>query len=125
MMGVAVCALFLPTGPVARDTPFMREYARIHEICGKLTIYAQGNPSLSPTNISRMGIDDLAAAGILSRDDAEYIKEHVVQFRGFDPARIGADIPVFETVFTNMRVPRRIVGYSDGHVVWRDLKEAH
>jgi hypothetical protein len=103
----------------------MREYARIHEICGKLTIYAQENSSLPATNVSRMGVADLAAAGILSREDAAYIKDHDIQFRGFNPARIGAEIPVLETVFTNMRVPRRIVGYSDGHVVSRDPKEAH
>jgi hypothetical protein len=110
---VAVCALILPSEPVARDTPFMREYARIHVLCGKLLSGGAAGKS----------IDGLLAAGILSVDDATYIRDHHIQFHGFDPARIGADIAVFETICTNTTPPRRIVGYSDGSTVSYDLNK--
>lgn len=122
LIGLTVYAL-LPTGPVDRDTPFTREYARIHDICSKLRFYAEEHPSSSVGDLSGKSVDDLATAGILSLDDAKYLREHRIAFRGFDPTRIGGDVPVLETTFTNARTPRRIVGYSDGSTVYHELKK--
>jgi hypothetical protein len=61
-------------------------------------------------------VDELVAASILSVDDVAYIRKHQISFRGFDPNQISATVPVLETMFTNTGTPRRIVGYSDGHV---------
>jgi hypothetical protein len=122
VIGMTVYAL-LPTGPVILDTPFMREYARIHDICSKLRFYAEENPSSSVRDFSGKSVDDLAAAGIMSLDDARYIREHRIEFRGFDPTRIGGDVPVLETIFTNTKTPKRIVGYTDGSTVAYDLKK--
>ena len=71
-----------------------------------------------------MTADELAAAGVLSADDVSYIRDHHVEFRGFDPGRIGGDVPVLERLFTNTSTPRRIVGYSDGSTVAYDLHKA-
>ena len=100
----------------------MREYARIHYICSKLRLYTEEHPTTSVRDLSGKGVDDLTAAGILSLDDATYIREHHVEFRGFDPTRIGGNAPVLETIFTNTKTPRRIVGYSDGSTVFYNLK---
>jgi hypothetical protein len=97
---------------VLYDTPFMRELSRIHEIGGNITAYY--------TNKALAGgdIDGLLASKVISPDDAAYIRDHRIQFYGFDPARIAGDIPVFETICTNTSPPRRIIGYSDGSTSW-------
>ena len=120
-MWFGVLPRILYSGPVFRDTPFTREYARIHEICAKLASYSYDHKAFPDGEATGRSIDGLLAAGIISADDAAYIRDHGIQFRGFDPARIGADIAVFETVFTNTTSPRHIVGYSDGSTVWYDL----
>jgi hypothetical protein len=100
----------------APNTPFFREYKRVHDICSKLRVYADANPSSAATNMLGKSVDELAAAGILSADDVAYIRKHQISFMGFDPNQISATVPVLETMFTNTGTPRRIVGYSDGHV---------
>src|SRR5436190_2692765 len=116
VIGLMVCALLLPLGPVVRDTPFMREYTRIHDICSRLRFYAEEHPTSSVADLSGKSVDKLAAAGILTFDDATFIREHRVEFRGFDPTRIGGDFPVL--ICTNTKTARRIVGYSDGSTAW-------
>jgi hypothetical protein len=96
-----------------RVTPFMREYARIHEIGNKITQDYTNKP------LSGGDIDSLLASKVISPDDAAYIRDHRIQFYGFDPARTGADIKMFETICTNTSPPRRIVDYSDGSTSWR------
>ena len=124
ILGFVAYAVLVPSGPVIRDTPFMREYSRIHQICSKLTLYAQEHPGSTGGSVSRMTADELAAAGILSLDDVSYIRDHHIEFRGFDPSRIGGDVPVLERLFTNTSTPRRIVGYSDGSTVAYDLHKS-
>jgi hypothetical protein len=109
VVGLVVCAL-LPTGPIIRDTPFIREYARIHAICSKLRFYAEMHPGAGVDDLSSKSVDDLAAAGILSLDDAAYIREHSIAFRGFDPTRIGGAVPVLESYSP---IPGRRVVSSD------------
>jgi hypothetical protein len=110
-------------GPVIRDTPMMREISRLHEICTKLVYYAEEHHSLAPDNAIGKSLDSLVSSNVISADDVSYIRDHQIEFRGFNPAKISADIAVFETVFTNTRIPRRIVGYSDGHVETYDLQK--
>jgi hypothetical protein len=102
---------------VVKDTPMMREISAMHEIDIKLRYYADGHQTLPGGPNTGKSIDSLVGLGILSPDDAVYIREHHVEFHGFDPSRIGPDIAVMETVFTDTRTPRRIVAYSDGSVV--------
>ncbi len=89
----------------------------------KIALYAQEHTASPGGSMLSTNIDDLAAVGILSLDDVTYMREHHIQFHGY-PNRIAGDVPVFETVFTNSRNPRRIVGYSDGSTVWYDLRRA-
>jgi hypothetical protein len=114
----------LYSGPVIRNTPMMLEVSRMHEICTKLVFYADEHHSSAPGNTIGKSVGSLVAAGIISADDATYIREHQIEFRGFDPTKIGADIPVLETVFTYTQTPHRIVGYTDGSVVVYDLHKA-
>lgn len=104
------------------DTPLMRAYSRLHQTCGKLRHYADGH-SIFPGGASTNGsVDTLVSAGILSVDDAAFLRDHQVVYHGFDLRRIAPDVPVFEMVFTNTRTPRRIVCYSDGHAAMSQLE---
>ena len=118
---IAVAALLVRSGPVVRDTPLIREISGMHQICTKLRYYADEHHTFPTGDATGKSVDSLVESGILSPDDAAYIREHHIEFHGFDPSRIADDITVLETVFTNTRSPRRIVGYSDGHVVAYDL----
>lgn len=100
----------------------MREFNRIHQICSKLRFYADEHPQSAVADMSGKSVGDLAAAGILSVDDDAYIREHRIEFRGFNPDRIGGDVPVL--VVTNTKTSRRIVGYSDGSTSFYDLNRA-
>ena len=116
--------LILPRSPVVKDTPMIREISAMHQIGTKLRYYADEHQTLPGGEQTGKSPDSLVAAGILSLDDATYIREHHIEFRGFDPSRIGSDIIVMETVITNAdKVPCRIVGYSDGSVVRYDLHQ--
>lgn len=75
-----VYGLLVPSGPRFRDTPFMREYTRIHKICTALRFYAEDHTNSAVSDFSGRSIDDLAVAGILSQDDATYIREHRIEF---------------------------------------------
>ena len=113
------------SGPISRtsDTPQMRELSAIYQLCTKLRYYADEH-SVFPSGVTKNNsIDELVAAGVLSADDAAYIRDHRIEYRGFDLNHIAADVPVFETIFTNTSSPRRIVGFSDGHVTMQDLRK--
>src|ERR1017187_4818841 len=121
---VVVAGFVLLSKPISRakDTPLMRAYSRLHQTCGKLRYYADEHstfPGGAPTNGS---IDTLVSAGILSADDAAFLRDHQVEYHGFDLGRIAAGVPVFEMVFTNNKTPHRIVSYRDGHTVMSDLE---
>ena len=121
LFGSVLYGVLAPSKPRIWDTPFMREYSRVHQICVKLRWYAEAHPSSAVGDFSGKGIDDLAAAAILSQDDASYIQEHRIEFFGFDPARVAGDVPVLQSFITNSRGPHRIVGYSDGSTVAYNL----
>ena len=121
LIEVCVIGLFLMMMlPISRavDTPFMREYARIHEICVKLRHYADEHSTFPGGATTNANIDELAVAGALSADDVAYIREHRIEYRGFDMSNIAADTLVFSAVVTNTEPPRVITAYSDGHTVW-------
>jgi hypothetical protein len=120
--GAVMYGLLAPSGPRFRNTPFMQEYVRIHKICTNLRFHAEEHPTSAVHDFSGKGIDDLAAAGILSQDDAAYIREHRIEFFGFDPTRVTNDVPVLQSMFTNGATRRRIVGYSDGSTVAYNLE---
>jgi hypothetical protein len=124
ILGVVVLPLVLYRGPVARDTPLMREISSMHRICTKLRWYADQHQNFPLTSAATSNVDSLVAEGILTADDAAYIKQQHIEFEGFDPGRIGPDIEVMRATFANTRAPRRIFGYSDGHVAVCDLNKA-
>jgi hypothetical protein len=121
---VVVAGFVLLSQPISRvkDTPLMRAYARLHQISVKLGYYADEHSTFPGGATTNGSIDTLVSAGILSTDDAAFFREHQVEYHGFDLGRTAADIPVFEIVFTNTKIPRRIVSYRDGHVVMSELE---
>ena len=81
----------------------MREYSRMHMLVTEVITSYTNKP------VAGGNIDGLLASGAISADDATYLREHQVQFYGFDPVHNGADVRVFETICTNTKPPRRIV----------------
>jgi hypothetical protein len=110
--------------PISRtkDTPLMRTYSQMHLTCGKLRHYADGHSTFPGGASTNGSVDTLVSAGILSADDAAFLRDHQVEYHGFDLSRIEGEVPVFEMVFTNTKTPRRIISYSDGHTVMSDLE---
>ena len=109
--------------PISRvkDTPLMRAYSRLHQTCAKLRHYADDHSTFPGGASTNGSVDALVSAGILSADDAAFLRDQHVEYHGFDLGRIAADVPVFEMAFTNTSSPRRIVCYSDGHAVMLNL----
>ena len=106
----------------AKDTPLMRAYSRLHQTGGKLRHYADAHSTFPGGTSTNGSVDTLVSAGILSADDAAFLRDHHVEYYGFDLGRIAADVPVFEMVFTDTKIPRRIVCYSDGHAVMSNVE---
>ena len=111
------------SGSVVKDTPFTREFAAVHQLSAKLALYAQDHATF-PAGQSGESISALVEAGALSTSDAEFIRQHRIEFRGFDPGHIGSDVVVFETTFTNTKPARKIIGYSDGHAQSMTIKRS-
>jgi hypothetical protein len=112
--------LFQPVSR-AKDTPLMQAYSRLHHIGVKLRHYADDHSAFPGGTSTNSSVDALVSEGILSADDAAFLRDQHVAYHGFDLSRIAADVPVFELVFTNGKIPRRIVSYSDGHTVLSHL----
>ncbi|MGH7970385.1 MAG: hypothetical protein ACREIC_16805 [Limisphaerales bacterium] len=105
------------SGPVVRDTPFVREFNEVYRLTGKLVRCEVPLPKGSDSR----RIEAFVTAGILSVQDEAYIRERGVEFHGFDAARTGADVMVFEAVCRNTKPARRIIGFADGHAEYRKL----
>jgi hypothetical protein len=103
--------------PVVRDTPFTREYDQVYRLTGKL-VRSELPPPKGPDS---KRVEAFVAAGILSTNDEAYIREHGIEFHGFDGTRTGADVVVLETVCNRTKPPRRITGYADCHAEYREL----
>src|SRR4051812_14077887 len=102
------------------NSPLIQEMGGMQQLIVKLRDYSETNST--PLSWKKVGtnVDALVEAGALSSANANYIRLHKLQFCGFDPARIGGDVTVFELVFTNSSNPtRRIMGHSDGSVAVR------
>jgi hypothetical protein len=112
-----LCCVF--SGSVVRDTRFVREYNEVSRLATKLV----RSELPLPQGQESKRVEAFVVAGILSSNDAAYIREHGIEFLGFDGTRTGADIPILEGVCTNTKPPRRITGYADGHAQYRELTE--
>jgi hypothetical protein len=103
------------------DSPFIRQISAMQQICKKLRDYNYDHPNLKPADVTNRGVTDYVAIGVLSTDDAAYIRDHNIIFHGFDPSKIAGDIPVLEAIYTKHQLQKRIVGYGDASVVTYDL----
>src|SRR5437879_2978741 len=83
---VVVVGFVVLSQPIARtkDTPVMRAYSRLHQICGKLRYYADEHSTFPGSASTNGSIDILVSAGILSVDDVAFLRDHQVRYRGFD-----------------------------------------
>jgi hypothetical protein len=102
------------SGPV--DSPFTRQISAMREICMKLRSYDYDHPNLKAEDMANRSVADYVAIGVLTAKDAAYIREHEITFHGFDPNKIGGNIPVLEAIFRKTRRPQRIIAYSDASV---------
>ena len=112
-------------GSRAISTPLTRQMSAMREIGRKLRDYAFDHSATEADVLKGKSIDDLVAMNILSAADAAYLGEHQVRFHGYDPSRIGGDVPLFEADYPRYHPRWRIVVYSDLSAVphdWNDHK---
>lgn len=101
-------------GPV--DSTFSRQVSTMGQICKKFRDYNYEHPNIKPEDVAGRSISEDVRMGILTSEDSAYIEDNEITFEGFDPNKIGGDIPVLEAIYTNTGHPKRIVGYSDASV---------
>ncbi len=70
----------------------------MQQICLKFRDYDYYQSNLTAEDVTRRSIVDYVSAGVLSSNDAAYIRDHRIVFYGFDPAKIGGDVPVLEAM---------------------------
>lgn len=123
-LAVALGLAFL-SRPISRavDTPLMRELSRIHQLANKMRLYPDALAAAPGGVTNHPSMDGLVALGVLSADDATYIRDHQIKYYGFDLSRTGSDVPVLEATFSNSSSAWRIVGFSDGHAAMHQLVE--
>lgn len=113
--------IWFPGSRPVPSSPFKHQMSVMQQICKKLRDYDFGRTNIKPENTPSLNLSDHVALGVLSAEDSAYIRDHNIKFFGFDPKKIGGDIPVLETTYIRGQIPKRIVGYSDASVVEYDL----
>jgi len=114
---LVLCGLIISQGGSrTKDTPLMRRISSLHQIAAKLRWYADEHSVFSDGTSVSSNLDGLVATGVLSPEDAAYIRTNHIDYRGFDLGHVAADAVVFECVFSNTQSPCRVIAFSDGHV---------
>ena len=106
-------------GSHVQDTPFTREFNQVSRLARKVVL-SEVPPPKGPDS---KRIEAFEAAGILSSNDVAYVRQHGIEFHGFDGTRTGAGVLIFEAICKNTSPPRRIIGYADGHAEYRELRQ--
>ena len=99
VLGAIVCILPPRSRPV--DSPFVRQISAMQQICLKFRDYRYDHPNLTAEGVTRRSVAEYVSTGILSSNDATYIREHNIVFHGFDPSKIAGDVPVLEAIYSN------------------------
>ena len=102
----------------------MRRMSSLHQIASKLRWYADEHSLFPDGTAVSSNLDGLVVAGVLSPEDAAYIRTNQIEYRGFDLGHVAADAVVFECVFSNTQSRCRVIAYSDGHVARRAFQKA-
>ncbi|MCP5523616.1 MAG: hypothetical protein H7A46_18920 [Verrucomicrobiales bacterium] len=105
-------------GSHVKDTAFTREFNQISLLACKV-VNSKIPPPKGPDSTR---IEAFESAGILSSNDVAYVRQHGIEFHGFDGTRTGANVAIFEAVCTSTKPPRRIIGHADGHAECRELR---
>lgn len=97
------------------DVPFRAQLEEVFSMSKKLAAYAQAHSSSEEPSGVYDSVASLVAAGILSLEDERFIREHHIQYYGYDPMHFDTGTPVFELIYTNGAYVRRVIGFRDGH----------
>ncbi len=92
-------------------SPFMAELNQVKQISVALSYYAEEHSN----DVAGKSIEAFIAAGVLSTNDANYMRDHQITFRGFNTNQ-NSPAPILEAIYNSRDLQRRIVGYSDGSV---------
>jgi len=115
-VGLVLFAILAPPCPRVVYSPYIRQIKAMSEIGMKLRQYDLDHPALETDDLGTKSIDDLVTMNVLTAADAAYLREHDVTFHGYDPNRIGPDVPLLEAIYIRGKTKKRIVCYSDAHV---------
>jgi hypothetical protein len=94
-----------------------RQMNAMRRIGLKLRQYDLDHPATETEDLKTKSIEDLVAMKVLTPADAHYLREHEVIFYGYDPDHLGADVPLFETVYVHANTRKRMICFADLHVV--------
>jgi hypothetical protein len=107
----------------ALQTPFIEEVNGIRLICLRFLVYIDAHPTLTGKDFVGKSLADLVTMGVVSPDDANYLRDHQVKFYGFDPDHRDGNTPIFEAEYPATDPEKRIVAYCDGRIATSDLKK--
>ena len=124
--GILLLCGMIISQPISRtkDTPLMRRMSSLHQIASKLRWYANEHSVFPDGTALSSNLDGLVAIGVLSPEDAAYVRTNHIEYRGFDLGHVALDVVVFECVFSNTQSPCRVIAFSDGHVERRVFQKA-
>jgi len=97
------------------NRPLIEQIAAMRQIGLKLSQYE--HPATEGDDLKTKSIDDFVSMNVLTPADALYLRDRQVTFYGYDPSRIGGDIPLFEAPYSYGGYQARIVCYSDISIV--------
>ena len=122
---LVVCGMII-SQPISRtkDTPLMRRISSLHQIASKLRWYADEHSVFPNGTTVSSNLDGLVAIGVLSPEDAAYVRTNHIEYRGFDLGHVAPDAVVFKCAFSNTQSPCRVLAFSDGHVERRAFQKA-
>jgi hypothetical protein len=109
-------------GPRGDGPRLVQQVSAMREIGLKLRQYDLDHSATETEDLKTKSIHDLVAMNVLSATDAAYLRDNQIKFYGYDPNRIGGNVPLLEGIYTHGSVPKRIICYSDISVVTSRLE---
>jgi hypothetical protein len=111
-------------GPRVTGSPRTKQLSTMKGIGVKLRNYAAEHDIATVGNLKGKTVEDLVAMEVMSSADAAYLREHQVQFYGYDSSEVSDRVPVFEAWYPLHAPSSRIVVYSDSSATIENLRTA-
>ena len=108
-----VFVVITPSGPVVKRSALTDEFDALRRMGIKIAVYENERTPDQPAILPTTTIDELVTMHVLAPTDADYLRERLVVFRGYDRKSNGGESPMFEAPFPPRAPRHRIVVNSD------------